>query len=100
MYQQLSAKVERVSYNAAKKKTMALYKSCNDKSAWDIEKVEKYQKCTDQISKSNHRIQENIDYIKMFSVNNNDDISIHNNLGRILGDQRLGRVSIVDEFLV
>ena len=100
MYQQLSAKVERVSYNAAKKKTMALYKSCNDKSAWDFEKVEKYQKCTDQISKSNHRIQENIDYIKIFSVNNNDEMSIHNNLGRILGDQRLGRVSIVDEFWV
>ena len=40
--------------------TMSLYPNCKDASAWDPADVEKFQKCTTQISRSNFKIRENM----------------------------------------
>ena len=76
MYQELSAKVDKVSYNAAVNMTMSFYPLCANISAWDTANVNQYQECTAQISNSSSLIQENIDDIEIFSVNRNANISI------------------------
>ena len=84
MYQELSAKVDKVSYNAAVNMTMLLFPLCNNISAWDTANVKQYQDCTSQISRSSSVIQENIDAIEIFSVNHTVEVSIQTKFEQIL----------------
>ena len=90
MYQELSAKVDKVSYNAAVNMTMSLFPLCNNISAWDTANVKQYQECTAQISRSSSVIRESIDDIEIFSVNRNGNMSIQTELEQILEDIALG----------
>ena len=90
MYQELSAKVDKVTYNAMVNMTMSLYPNYKDASAWDPANDDKYQKCTKQISVSNFKIQEFIGDIEFFSVNHGGELSIQIELEQILEDIELG----------
>ena len=65
MYQDLSSKVDKVTYIAAMNMTKDLYQNCKDVSAWDPVNVEKYQKCTNEISGSSYVIQESMRNIQI-----------------------------------
>ena len=86
MYQELSAKVDKVSYNVAMNMTMVLYIKCNNMYSWDPANVEKYKDCTRQISASNSEIKENIHNIELFFVNRPKEMSIQAELEQILED--------------
>ena len=60
MFQELSAKVDKTSYQAAVNKTKELYSLCNSNFAWEFSNIESYKECTDQISESSSIIQKNI----------------------------------------
>ena len=89
MYQELSAKVDKVTYVAAMNMTMDLYANCKDLSAWDPVNVEKYQKCTNQISGSSSVIQESMSNIEIFTVSRSKKISFQIELEQILEDIEL-----------
>ena len=89
MYQKLSAKVDKVSYNAAKNMTMALYPTCKNEDAWDPVNVEMYNKCTDEISRSSSVIQESIGNIELYSANRNGEMLVQTELEQILEDIKL-----------
>ena len=63
MYQELSAKVDKASYNAAVNMSMTLYPKCNNIYSWDPLNVEKHKECTGQISASNPEIIGNLSLI-------------------------------------
>ena len=83
MYQELSAKVDKVTYIAAMNMTMDLYQNCKDTSAWDPVNVEKYQKCTKQISGSSSIIQKSNSNIEIFAVSRSKNISVQIELEQI-----------------
>ena len=89
MYQKLSAKVDKVSYNAAKDMTMVLYPSCKDEDAWDPINVAMYKNCSDQISISSSVIQEHIGNIELYSANHNREMLIQTELEQILENIQL-----------
>ena len=82
MYQELSTKVDKVSYNIVVNMMMALFSTCNDKSAWDPKNTEKYQNCTKQISASRRHIQKNFKNVEFFSMNYHG--TIHTEVEKIL----------------
>ena len=84
MYQELLAKVDKVSYGAAVKMVMTLYPMCETKASWDPNNVTKYIECTNQISKSSHLIQKNIEDIESFSINGFRNMSAQTGLKQIL----------------
>ena len=84
MYQELLAKLDKVSYRAAVKMVMTLYPMCETKALWDPNNVTKYLECTDQISKSSHLIQKNIEDIESFSINGFRNMSAQTRLKQIL----------------
>ena len=85
LFQELSANVDKVSYNAALNMTMALYPLCRQISAWDPANIIQYHDCTTQISNSRSVIQENMEHIERFSVNHKN-MSIQMELEQILED--------------
>ena len=89
MYQELSAKVDKVSYNAAVNMTMSLYSLCNNISAWDPANVKQYQECTAQISRSSPAIRDSFNDIELFSLNRNGEMSIQTEFEQILQDIEL-----------
>ena len=89
MYQDLSAKVDKVTYIAAMNMTMDLYQNCKDTSAWDPVNLEKYQKCTNQISKSSSFIHESMSNIEIFTISRSKKISVQIELEQILEDIEL-----------
>ena len=82
MYQELSTKVDKVSYNIVVNMMMASFSTCNDKSAWDPKNTENYQNCTKQISASRRHIQENFKNVEFFSMNYHG--TIHTEMEKIL----------------
>ena len=89
MYQELSAKVDKVSYNAAMKVLMSLYPKCKNIHAWDQDNIKKYQECTNQISSSNSLIKDNIHNLELFYVNRQKEMSIQSELEQVLEDVEL-----------
>ena len=89
MYQELSAKVDKVSYNAAMNALMSLYSKCKSSHAWDPDNIIKYQECTNQISSSHSLIKENIHTFKLFYVNREKEMSLQSELEQILEDIEL-----------
>ena len=93
MYQELSAKVDQVSYNTVVNMTKALYHNCNFKRAWDPRNIDEYEKCTKEISASNAKIQENFNSIKLFSINF-QGIMVVTFLSVIFASARCGKVEL------
>ena len=89
MYQELSAKVDKVSYNAAMNALMSLYSKCKSSHAWDPDNIIKYQECTNQISSSHSLIKENIHTFKLFYVNREKEMSLQSELEQVLEDIEL-----------
>jgi len=87
MYQELSAKVDKVTYIGAMNMTKDLYPNCKDSDAWNPVNVEKYLSCTNQISGSSFAIQESMSNIEIFTVSRSEKISIE--LEKILDDIEL-----------
>ena len=96
MYQELSAKVDKVIFNVVKNITMALYSNCNDKNAWNPQNVRKYQECTNQISESSFEIKKNVWHIEVFSGIHNGEMSIQTKLRRSLGDKEIKPIATKD----
>ena len=86
LFQELSANVDKVSYNAALNMTMAIYPLCRQISAWDPANIIQYHDCTTQISNSSSVIRENMEHIERFSVNHNENTSLQMELEQILED--------------
>ena len=89
MYQELSAKVDKVAYNAAKSMMMRLYSLCNNADAWNPVNFENYTKCTNEISNSSYKIQGNMDNIESFILNRCKNMSIQIELEQILEEVEL-----------
>ena len=89
MYQELSTKVDKVSYNIVVNMMMASFSTCNDKSAWDPKNTEKYQNCTKHISASRRHIQENFKNVEFFSMNYHG--TIHTEVEKILEETKAGK---------
>ena len=68
MFKDLSAKVDKLSYNAAVTLTMKLYSACADNNAWNSTNVDKFKNCSKEISRSNYLIRKNFHKIKLFST--------------------------------
>ena len=68
MFQELSKKVDKLSYNKAVTLTMKLYSACADNDAWNSTNGERFQNCNKEISRSNYLIQKNFHEIKFFST--------------------------------
>ena len=86
MFQELSAKVDKTSYQAAVNKTKELYSLCNSSFAWEFSNMESYKECTDQIIRSSTKIQRKIKSIESYSLNHSDSISIQAELEQVLED--------------
>ena len=84
MYQELSAKIDNIAYNTAVNITMSLFPNCKELSAWDPANGEKYQKCTNQIGRSNSKIQESTRNVEFFIVNRTEIMSLQTELEQIL----------------
>ena len=89
MYQELSAKVDKVAYNAAKSMMMRLYSLCNNADAWNPVNFENYTECTNEISNSSYKIQGNMDNIESFILNRCKNMSIQIELEQILEEVEL-----------
>ena len=89
MYQELSAKVDKVSHSIVVNITMVLYSYCKSKSAWDPWNFEEYQKCTKQISASNSKIHENFNNIELFSMKYQGMMALQTEMEKVLEDIRL-----------
>ena len=102
MFQKLSAKVDKTFYQAAVNKTMSLLSFCNKISAWESSNVEEYKNCTNQIVRSNNKIQENYKFIEYYSMNHASGMSIQAELEQVLEDVDLkpnplkGLVQVLD----
>ena len=86
MYQKLSEKVDKVSYNAAEKMIKSMYLACNNMHAWDPKNSKDYQNCTDQIKNSNSMIHKNFGDIELYSINYNEKVPIQITIEQILED--------------
>ena len=60
--------VDKILSNVGEKMIMASYPSCEGADARNSENVDKYQECTNSISKSSSKIQNNIRDIEIFST--------------------------------
>ena len=89
MYQELSAKVDKVAYNAAKSMMMRLHSLCNNADAWNPVNFENYTECTNEISNSSYKIQGNMDNIESFILNRCKNMSIQIELEQILEEVEL-----------
>ena len=89
IFNELSTKVDEVTYNAGVNIIMSLYENCNDSKAWNSANVERYQRCTNQISKSNSVIERSMSHIESFSVNFSANMSLQIILEKILEDIEL-----------
>ena len=89
IFNKLSAKVDKVAYNAGVNIIMSLYENCNNSKAWNLANVERYQRCTNQISKSNFVIKRSMSHIESFSVNCCAKMSLQIKLEQILEDIEL-----------
>ena len=56
MYQELSKKVDKISYNAAVDLMMIHHDECKDSRAWDSANVNLFETCTNAISKSSSKV--------------------------------------------
>ena len=86
MFQKLSANVDKTSYQAAMDIMMALYPKCDNVLAWEPSNAEAYKNCTNQIIRSNTKIQNNFQLIQSYSMNQNGTISIQAELEQVLED--------------
>ena len=84
MFQELSKKVDKLSYNAAVTLTMKLYLACADNDAWNSTNGEKFQSCTNEISRSNYLIQKNFNEIKFFSTIGIEDTLIQSGWEQVI----------------
>ena len=89
MFQELSAKVDKVAYNAMMNMTITSYASCKNTNAWNPVNIENYRKCTNEISDSNIYIKRNMDNIKSFILNRCKNMSIQIELEQILEEIEL-----------
>ena len=86
IFNELSTKVDKVTYNAGVNIIMSLYENCNNSKAWNSANVERYQRCTNQISKSNPVIERSMSHIESFAVNCCTNMSLYTKLEQILED--------------
>ena len=89
MYQELSMKVDKISYKAAMDLTITHYDECKSTGAWDPANVSVYQRCTNEISKSSSKIHVNLNKIEIYCMHRSRDMSIHVELEQILEDVEL-----------
>ena len=89
MYEELSASLDKPVYNAAMKKTMALFSSCKNTSAWDPVNSLEYQECTNKISSSSLLVGTNMENIENFVANRNGNLSIQAELAQVFQDVEL-----------
>ena len=68
MYQELSKKVDKISYNAAVDLMMIHHDECKDSRAWDSANVNLFEICTNAISKSSSKIYANMDKVKVYCM--------------------------------
>ena len=89
MYQELSKKVDKISYKAAMDLTITHYDECKSTEAWDPANVSVYQRCTNEISKSSSKIHVNLNKIEIYCMHRKRDMSIQVELEQILEDVEL-----------
>ena len=89
IFQELSAKVDEVTYKSAVDKTREIFAACNNDFAWNSSQDDMYIYCTDRIMESITKDKSKIQSIQSYYFDDNDEISIQVAFEQILEDINL-----------